>query len=92
MSSTRNWHLSSRFFPYYTFNVLGGLDEKGEGCIWSYDAVGSFERSAYSASGTGQSLIIPLMDNQLRKNNQLNVLRTELSLQETVELLKVQRL
>jgi 20S proteasome subunit beta 6 len=55
-----------RFFPYYTFNVLGGLDEANVGCVFSYDAVGSFQRLTYSASGTGQTLVIPFLDNQVK--------------------------
>ncbi|MGB1606561.1 MAG: hypothetical protein ACPIOQ_78250, partial [Promethearchaeia archaeon] len=48
-----------RFFPFYTFNVVGGLDSTGEGIVYSYDAVGCFEKMKYTVSGTGQALIEP---------------------------------
>ena len=55
-----------RFFPYYTFNICAGIDEEGAGAVYTYDAVGSYERTNYSCQGTGQGLIMPVLDNQLR--------------------------
>jgi len=77
-----------RFFPYYTFNVVGGLDENGVGCVFSYDAVGSFERVNYASSGTGQTLIQPFLDNQVALKNQTNREVENLSEDECLQFVK----
>jgi len=77
---------SRRFFPFYTFNVLGGVDEQGRGVVYSYDVVGSFERVKYSSSGTGHELVQSLLDNQIGwKNQEATKEKPELSLEETVD-------
>eukprot|EP01133_Synstelium_polycarpum_P010250 gene10250-11952_t len=59
-----------RFFPYYTFNLVAGIDDEGVGCVWTYDAVGSHERVKWSSQGSGNQLVQPLLDNQVGKYNQ----------------------
>lgn len=55
-----------RFFPYYTFNLCAGLDEEGRGAIYTYDAIGSYERVGYGCQGSGKELMQPVLDSQLK--------------------------
>lgn len=59
-----------RFFPYYTFNVLAGLDENGKGVCYSYDAVGCTEPLHYGTTGSGEPFVEPLMDCLINRINQ----------------------
>lgn len=61
---------SKRFFPYYAYAILGGLDEEGRGALYSYDPVGSYEREQCRAAGAASSLIMPFLDNQVNFKNQ----------------------
>ena len=60
---------SKRFFPYYVYNLLGGLDEQGRGAVYSYDPVGSYERVICNASGAAQGLLMPFLDSQVMFKN-----------------------
>jgi len=79
-----------RFFPYYTFNVVGGVDESGEGYVYGYDAIGSNEKVKVVCTGAAQSLIQPVLDNQVDgKQLQMGAAPpAPLSLQQTVDLVK----
>lgn len=78
-----------RFFPYYTFNIIGGLDEEGKGAVYSFDPVGSFEREQYRAGGSAASLIQPLLDSQIGKKNRADAATLpEYSLADAVKIAK----
>ena len=57
-----------RFFPYYTFNLLAGLDAKGNGVVYGYDAIGSFDTVSYAVQGSAQELMVGVLDNMLKGN------------------------
>jgi len=59
-----------RFFPYYVYNILGGIEEDGTGAVYSFDPVGSYEREACRAAGAAQALVQPFLDNQIYFKNQ----------------------
>jgi len=81
-----------RFFPYFTFNLLAGLDEEGRGAVYTYDAIGSYERTGYSCQGSGKDLMQPVLDNQLKADSPLLVpprrTVTDLPLEQAVDLVK----
>mmetsp|Transcript_12221 Transcript_12221/g.21880 ORF Transcript_12221/g.21880 Transcript_12221/m.21880 type:complete len:245 (-) Transcript_12221:256-990(-) len=81
-----------RYFPFYTFNLCVGLDEEGRGAVYTYDAIGSYERTGFSCQGTGKSLIAPVLDSQLQSPSPLlvppPVSGTALPLEEALDLVK----
>lgn len=60
--------------------------------MFTYDAIGSYERTGYSCQGSGQALIMPLLDNQLKAVSPLVLpaqsSATPLSEAEAVDLVK----
>ncbi|XP_054712030.1 proteasome subunit beta type-1-like [Uloborus diversus] len=58
-----------RFFPYYVFNIVAGLDEDGVGRVYSYDSIGHKDTSNYVSVGSSAQLLQPLLDNQIGLKN-----------------------
>ncbi|XP_055388998.1 uncharacterized protein LOC129618219 [Condylostylus longicornis] len=77
----------TRFFPYYAFNALVGVDSQGQGAIYDYDAIGSYQQSSYTARGTGSSLALSVLDNQIHRSNQTNP-PPQLNKLQTIDLVK----
>jgi len=68
-----------RFFPYYVYNVVAGIDSEGKGAVFSYDPVGSYDRCDMKCAGSAQSLIQPFLDNQIRRDHIQNETKPELT-------------
>ena len=77
-----------RFFPFYTFNILGGLDAEGRGAVYSFDPIGSYEREGFRAGGSAASLIQPFLDNQIGQKNIATARVETLTLEEAVKVAK----
>ncbi|CAK9829034.1 Proteasome subunit beta type-1 [Anthophora retusa] len=77
-----------RFFPYYVSNILGGLDEDGKGCVYSYDPIGHCEVTKYRAGGSAGALLQPLLDNQIGYKNQEGVEPVPLTQEKAVAIIK----
>ncbi|XP_041038649.1 proteasome subunit beta type-1 [Carcharodon carcharias] len=79
---------SRRFFPYFVYNIIGGLDEEGKGAVYSFDPVGSYQRDAYKAGGSASAMLQPLLDNQIGFKNMENVEHVPLTQEKALELVK----
>jgi len=76
-----------RFFPYYAFCMLAGLDDEGKGAVYGYDAVGSFKRDDYGAMGSGQKAIMPILDNLIGHKHRQDT-DTPLTKEEAINIIK----
>jgi len=76
-----------RFFPYYSFCLVAGLDEEGKGAVYGYDAIGSYKRDDYGAMGSGQNFLVPILDNLIGHKNR-NDPKARLSAEEAVAIMK----
>ena len=61
----QNLLYGKRFFPYYVYTIIAGLDAEGKGAIYGFDPVGSYERKQCVAGGSASSLITPFLDSQV---------------------------
>jgi len=77
-----------RFFPYYTHNVVAGLDAEGKGCVYSFDPVGSYERESYRAKGSASAMLQPLLDNQIGGKNQEGHKKAPMPLEKCIQVVK----
>lgn len=77
-----------RFFPYYVYNIIGGLDEEGKGAVYSFDPVGSYQRDTYKAGGSASAMLQPLLDNQIGFKNMEGVQQVPLSRDKAIQLVK----
>ena len=55
--------------PFYAFNLLCGLDKDGQGTVYGYDAIGSYDKLTYGVQGSGSELGAPILDNQFIGHN-----------------------
>lgn len=61
-----------RQMPYYTFCILGGLDQFAlSGALFTYDAVGNVERVRSACTGSCQSIVVPILDELLSAHTTL---------------------
>ncbi|XP_033110407.1 proteasome subunit beta type-1-B-like [Anneissia japonica] len=77
-----------RFFPYYVYNILAGIDDEGKGCVYSFDPIGSYERETFRAGGSASSMLQPLLDNQIGFKNQEGADHVPLSKEKAIALVK----
>ena len=63
------------------------MNADGEGAIYGYDAIGSYDRVNSGAEGSGSQMVIPILDNQFKDHNNLNPVAPD-NIDQVVEVLR----
>lgn len=53
---------SRRSFPYYCFCLVGGINKEGQGELYRYDPLGSFEKTNKACLGENEEIFQPFLD------------------------------
>merc|ERR550532_545817 len=61
-----------RFFPYYTFNLLCGVNSEGKGVVYGYDAIGSYKEDGYGTVGSSMEMVSPILDLAVNRMHDTN--------------------
>lgn len=67
------WHAQYQHHRPALVHVCLVVILSGRGAVYTYDAIGSYERTGYSCQGSGKDLIQPVLDNQLKADSPLLV-------------------
>jgi len=79
---------NKRFFPYYVSNVVAGLDEDGQGVVYSYDPVGHCSKETFHAGGSSGALLQPLLDSQVGHRNMNIKPKDPITLEQAIKITK----
>merc|ERR1739845_332122 len=55
--------------------TLCGVNAKGEGLCYNYDAIGSFESVPYTTGGSGSALAHPVVDAMVAEYNKVDAMK-----------------
>lgn len=76
---------NNRFFPLYSYCCLCGF-ENGEATIYSYDCIGSYQKTECRVNGSGTVMIQPLLDSWISGKNFENY--TKIPFEDALHLIK----
>lgn len=64
-----NMLYQKRFFPIYAFCILGGIDSTGSPALYTYDAIGSYQKTRIASVGSGGTLAEPILDSVILRHH-----------------------
>ncbi|MFH0949417.1 MAG: archaeal proteasome endopeptidase complex subunit beta [Candidatus Aenigmatarchaeota archaeon] len=57
----------SRYYPYYSMMIIGGIDKSGPH-VFSIDMLGGYERDKYTSTGSGSPMAYGVLEDGFKEN------------------------